>query len=255
MMFGIRGNKDSCGPIANTRRNHGSPRCRVRALWVPARKPSAAHRASPKPEAEVSFLAWQPRSCHSCSAVRSVWPRRRSARSASGCLAAPVPGLRALCPLPAHPWSPRASGLPVAGEPPPLGRFLRPRRRGRSCFLEAAEVGPVSRSQVWCREKESSPGSRGPRVPILHIHKSQGRISTALAGVWTKHYSSASKLPSALLPLPSLFLTWLHGLRDDIPLDFQKLEKEMAVKSREAGKVESVSRQFSDGLQSCPLDD
>ncbi|KAM9576349.1 zinc finger protein 556-like [Trichechus inunguis] len=55
----------------------------------------------------------------------------------------------------------------------------------------------------------------------------QEEVFQLLSGVWTKHYSSASKLPSALLPLPSLFLTWLHGLRDDIPLDFQKLEKEM----------------------------
>ncbi|KAM9577174.1 uncharacterized protein ACIGJ3_003790 [Trichechus inunguis] len=68
----------------------------------------------------------------------------------------------------------------------------------------------------------------------------QEEVFQLLSGVWTKHYSSASKLPSALLPLPSLFLTWLHGLRDDIPLDFQKLEKEM-----DSVVVEDVAVVFS----------
>ncbi|XP_049728760.1 zinc finger protein 699-like isoform X8 [Elephas maximus indicus] len=83
------------------------------------------------------------------------------------------------------------------------------------------------------------PRQLGPRVTILHIHKSQEGISTAPTGVWTRHYSSASKLPSALLQLPFPFLKELLRLRDDIPLDFQKLKKEMLylLCQHEAGSV------------------
>ncbi|XP_064139234.1 uncharacterized protein LOC135230893 [Loxodonta africana] len=160
----------------------------------------------------------------------SGWENELERSNDSGDPRAPVPALRARLPLPSPPRSLRLRRFLRDPGPAGAAAFRRPRRWGPASLAafpgESVGIVAARRSQVRSRE------NWGPRATILHICKSEVRISAAVAGVWTKHYSSASKLPSALLLLPSLFLTWLLGLRDNMPLDFQKLEKEMEIKGK-----------------------